>query len=106
MKPRMLTPMLIIAALLAATLPGCVVVPARPHAFVEVGIRPPPPVVVVAPAPRPGYVWAPGYWRWEGERHVWVDGRWIAERRGYHWAPDRWTEHNGRWRYEEGHWER
>jgi hypothetical protein len=75
-----------------------------------VEIAPPPPQVEVLPAPRPGYVWAPGYWAWEGGRHVWVDGRWVGERRGYLWVPDRWVEYrNGRgphWHLERGHWER
>jgi hypothetical protein len=37
---------------------------------------------------------------------VWVNGYWVRERRGYHWAPHRWEEHEGRWRFERGRWER
>jgi WXXGXW repeat (2 copies) len=41
---------------------------------------PPPPVrVEVVPAPRPGYVWAPGYWSWDSGRHIWHEGYWEAE---------------------------
>jgi WXXGXW repeat (2 copies) len=75
-------------------------------AVIDIEIAPPEPRVVVAPPPRPGFVWAPGYWRYEGHRHVWVDGRWIRERRGYRWEPDRWVAHEGRFRYEPGHWVR
>ena len=73
---------------------------------VEVNVAPPPVRVVEVPAPRMGYVWAPGYWNWNGREHVWVEGRWIGERRGQHWVPEDWVEHNGNWRLAQGHWER
>jgi hypothetical protein len=98
------------AVLASATLSACVVAgpPPRRHAVavVDVDVRPPPDRVIVAPAPRRGYVWAPGYWRWNGRTHVWVDGRWMRERRGYHWVPAHWEDHGGRWHFEEGHWAR
>jgi len=28
--------------------------------------------------PVPGFVWACGYWHWDGVRYVWIDGRWQA----------------------------
>ena len=73
---------------------------------VDVDVAPPPERVEVVPAPRAGYVWAPGYWRWERGRHVWVRGYWVRGRRGYHWVPHRWEEHERRWRFEAGHWDR
>ena len=102
---------LCLSAVAALSLGGCVVSgpPARGHAvaFVDIDVRPPPPRVVVVPAPRRGYVWAPGYWRWDGRHHVWVDGRWMREHRGSHWVPAHWEEsRNGRWHFEDGHWER
>lgn len=72
----------------------------------DIQIGPPPPRVIVAPPPRTGYVWAPGYWRWDGHRHVWMDGRWLRERRGHAWVAERWVQHDGRWRFERGHWDR
>jgi hypothetical protein len=75
-------------------------------AVIEVEVAPPAPRVIVAPPPRPGFIWAPGFWAWNGHEHVWRDGRWISERHGYHWVPDRWDEHHGHWRYAAGHWER
>lgn len=30
--------------------------------------------------PRPGMVWACGYWHWESVRYVWVPGRWQVAR--------------------------
>lgn len=73
---------------------------------VDIDVAPPPPRVVVAPPPRVGYVWAPGYWRWNGHRHVWIEGRWVHERRGYHWVPDAWVAVGPHWHYQRGHWER
>ena len=76
----------------------------------NIDIAPPPPQVEVVPAPRPGYVWAPGYWAWQGGRHIWVAGRWVPVHRGYYWVPDRWVEYRGprgpHWHFEPGHWER
>src|ERR1700737_4109419 len=74
--------------------------------FVDIGVAPPPPRVEVAPPPRAGYVWAPGFWEWRGNAHVWIPGRWMGERRGYHWAPDRWEQRGPHWHHERGHWER
>ena len=74
-------------------------------ASIEIEVAPPPSRVVEAPPPRPGFVWAPGYYRWDGHRHVWVDGHFMRERRGAHWVPEHWVEHHGRWRFEPGHWD-
>jgi WXXGXW repeat (2 copies) len=100
---------ILLAAAATAGLSACVVSgPYYPggRAYVDVAIAPPPDRVVIAPAVRPGYVWAPGYWRWDGRRHVWQDGHYMRERRGYHWRPSHWEERNGRYHLEEGHWER
>jgi len=74
---------------------------------IDVDIAPPAAVMEAPPAaPRPGYVWAPGYYRWEDGRHVWVQGRWMAERPGYRWEPDRWEPRGPRYHYVPGHWVR
>jgi WXXGXW repeat (2 copies) len=82
------------------------VAPAFSGVGIDIEIAPPAPRVVVVPPPRPGFVWAPGYYRWDGHRHVWVDGHFIRERRGSHWVPEHWDEHHGRYHFEPGHWER
>ena len=48
--------------------------------IIGIGIPLPPPVAVyeAPPAPAYGYVWAPGYWAWFGNRYIWVRGRYIA----------------------------
>jgi hypothetical protein len=94
----------LLGVLLATMLSACVSSPPRGRAVVDVDVRPPPPRIVVVPAPRRGYVWAPGHWRWSGRHHVWVDGRWVRERPGWRWVPAHWEERRGRWHFEPGHW--
>ncbi len=40
---------------------------------------PPPAVIVERPGPplHAGWVWVPGYYRWNGRRYVWVGGYWA-----------------------------
>jgi hypothetical protein len=73
--------------------------------YLDVDIAPPAPQVEVVPAPRAGFVWAPGYWNYDGHRHVWAKGHWIHERKGHHWVGDNWEQRNGRWHHEVGHWD-
>ena len=97
----------ILCALIAG---GVVALPAVSHAqvslSVNIGVPPPPPRVEAVPPPRSGYVWAPGYWRWEGRRHVWMDGHWERARPGHYWVAERWVQEGRHWRLEPGHWER
>lgn len=85
---------------------------AKAGSHVTVGVRlgvPPPPVRVVhAPPPRHGYVWAPGYWRWEPRvhHHVWVEGYWVRARPGYRYRPARWVHEGHEWRFHHAYWSR
>ena len=65
---------------------------------------PPAPVVEVVPAPRVGFVWAPGFWEWRGGRHFWVTGHYIRHRPGFVYEPGRWADHGGRWAYTRPGW--
>lgn len=69
-------------------------------------VAPPAPMYEVVPVMQPGYVWAPGYWAWNNDRHVWVRGRTIVQRDGYRWAPDRWVQQGGTYVRQPGRWER
>jgi len=80
--------------------------PVHAQVGIDIQIAPPAPRVLVAPPPRPGWVWAPGFWRWDGYRHVWVDGHWMHERRGFHWVPEAWIPRHGRYHFVPGHWVR
>jgi hypothetical protein len=68
---------------------------------------PPPPSPRIEPiVQRPGYVWTPGYWRWVGNRYVWVGGASVRAREGWVWIPHRWVEGpHGERHLEEGHWQ-
>lgn len=79
---------------------------AREVVVVTTRVAPPPPRIERVPSPRVGYVWAPGYWRWNGARHVWVGGYWVRERPGYRWAPARWEHRGPGWYYNRGGWVR
>ena len=94
------------AALVAASL-GSVAVPASAADIgLSINIAPPAPRYEVVPAPRPGYVWAPGYWNWQHNRHVWVAGSWARARPGYVYAQPAWVDRGGRWELQRGGWNR
>jgi WXXGXW repeat (2 copies) len=95
---------LAMVAAVAATTAGVSPAFARDNVSFSINVGPPPPRVEVVAASRSGYVWAPGYWNWNGHKHVWVKGHQMRERHGQRWVPDRWDQHDGRWRLEHGHW--
>jgi hypothetical protein len=79
-------------------------VPASAQAVMVAPMAPPPPRVEVVPAPRDGYVWDQGRWRWEHGRYAWAPGHWQPVRVGYHWVPGHWAQRGPHWRWIEGHW--
>jgi YXWGXW repeat-containing protein len=92
-----------LSALLAASVFAA---PAYAAVSLSINVGPPAPQYEVVPIMQPGYVWAPGYWGWTGDRHVWIRGRSIAQREGYRWEPDRWEQHDRGYVRTTGHWER
>ena len=104
----MLAKKFLVSALMAAGLLGAVATPLPAIAAVDVYVRtaPPPPREERVPAARRGYVWAPGYWNWQGNRHAWAKGHWVKERRGYAYRPHEWVERDGRWQLQRGRWDR
>lgn len=73
---------------------------------INIVVAPPAPMHEVVPMVQPGYVWAPGYWAWNNDRHIWVRGRTIVQRDGYLWVPDRWVQQGGSYVRQPGRWER
>lgn len=74
-------------------------------AVVEVIAPQPPPVRVVEEVtPRPGYVWARGYWHWTGARYVWHRGHWEVARVGYRYVPAHYVRHSDGWHLRIGVW--
>ena len=98
----------LVSMLLAAGMIGGAAIPLQSMAqvSVELNFGPPPPRYEVVPAPRHGYIWAPGYWGWNGHRHVWYEGHWEHARPGYAYRAPQWVERNGRWYHEASRWDR
>lgn len=95
-------------ALTQPTSPSYVYDPgAAPAGEVIVQQAPPEPIVEVRPAtPFTGAVWIPGYWHWNGFRHVWVGGHWSAPRAGWVWEPHHWQPTPRGYVWVRGHWRR
>ena len=78
------------AIALAAALP----LAAHAAISISVNIAPPPlPVYVQPPIPAPGYLWTPGYWRWDpmAADYFWVPGTWVSPPAvGLLWTPGYW----------------
>ena len=98
-----------LAAVLLATVVclGSLARPAQAQLSISIDIGTPPPVqrVEVVHEARPGWIWAPGYWAWDGYRYFWVAGRLMGERPGYVYAPGRWEPRGPHWHYVPEHWE-
>lgn len=75
---------------------------------IVVRIGPPPPrreVIPVRPVEHPGWVWVPGFHRWDGRAYVWVPGHYVEPPRPrVRWVPGHWAERRGGWVWVEGHW--
>jgi hypothetical protein len=93
----------------AAVAPA-LVTPAAAQLDIRIGIAPPAPRYEVVPAPRSGYVWAPGVWTWNGGQYVWRAGHWVDARPGYRYVPERWEPYwaDGRqhWRFVASRWDK
>ena len=81
-------------------------IPLAAQAQVVVRVGPPALRVEPVPAPRAGFVWAPGRWHWVNGRYAWNGGRWLAARPGYRWVPGEWGHRGEGWGYVRGHWVR
>lgn len=95
-------------AALLITISAAVLAPTSASAQVNVNITlgdaPPPLRFESVPAPRAGYIWAPGYWNWDGGRHVWSAGHWERVRRNEVYVRPEWRQEDGRWRFVQGGW--
>ena len=113
------TGLALLAAILAATLSGCIMTPynAQPEAAQappladeadqEQASEPPPPLPVYEqpPCPEEGYIWTPGLWRWGPEGYFWVPGTWVAPPQvGMLWTPGFWALTGAVYVFHAGHW--
>lgn len=92
--------------LLSALLAGAAATPALAQISIQISIAPPQPQYEVIPVLATSQVWAPGYWAWNGERHIWVRGHAILRREGYRWAPDNWRQRGDGYYRQPGYWVR
>jgi hypothetical protein len=78
----------------------------EPPPVAETNVPPPPPQAETQGAPPvPGQTWVPGFWSWNGARHMWNPGHWAAPPQpGMTWEAPKWENRGGRWRFEEGRW--
>lgn len=90
--------------LLSVTLATSMAAQAQVQFSIQVG--PPEPIFELAPPLKAGYAWAPGYWAWNYDRHIWIRGRTIVQRVGYRWQPDRWEQRGNGFYRQPGNWER
>lgn len=96
---------ILIAVMFAGSL-GVAAPPATAAVNVVIRLEPPPMRYERIPSPRRGYVWAPGYWDWRGQRHVWAQGNWMRERPGYTYNRPGWHQRGGNWEIRRGSWAR
>lgn len=80
--------------------------PVQQREYVEIVAPQPPPerIVEVEPVGRPGYVWARGYWHWDGGRYVAAHGHWEQIRPGYRYEHPHWERRGDGWHLRAGGW--
>ena len=75
---------------------------------VRIDVAPPPiPVYEQPMCPSEGYVWVPGYWKYDdyNNEYYWVDGRWVRPARiGWFWTPGYWAANAGYYTWHRGYW--
>lgn len=74
---------------------------------VVVAVAPPPVRVerVTVTRPGPSYVWARGYWDWDGDSWMWIPGRWaVAPVARATWVPAQYVRVSSGYRYVPAHW--
>jgi hypothetical protein len=96
----------IAAMLLTSLLGSAACAAAAPAGRFYLRVGPPAPIAerrVIAPGP--GYVWQPGFYRWEGRRYTWVAGRWDRPPRAHaRWVPAHWAHDHRGWYLVQGSW--
>src|SRR5579884_3990485 len=69
---------------------------------------PPQPAALVPTVPSPGFVWIPGHYNWDPDRHtyVWLVGQYVQRpRENAHWVDGRWQLQPDGLVWVDGHWE-
>jgi hypothetical protein len=78
-------------------------------AQIVVHIAPPPrPEEAAPPIPseHPGWVWQPGYHRWDNDHYTWVAGAYVQPPYEHaHWIEGHWDRRGEDWIWVPGHWD-
>ena len=85
---------------------GLLLAPTAAQAQIYIDVAPPAPRHEAVPAPRKGYVWAPGHYESRHGQYVWRKGEWMRAREGYAYRSPEWQERHGRYEYRPGGWDR
>ncbi|PYL06811.1 MAG: hypothetical protein DME34_08125 [Verrucomicrobia bacterium] len=93
-------------ALAALLLIGLTPASSLAYIGISVGFAPPAIPIYTQPyAPAGGYLWAPGYWAFNGFDYYWVPGYWaLPPRVGFYWTPGYWAYDGGRYFFNDGYW--
>src|ERR1035437_5489364 len=104
---KMLTKKTLVSALFAASIIGVAAMPLPSMAedVISLNFGPPAAQYEAVPVAREGYIWSPGYYNYENDKHVWVKGESVPAREGYTYQPNRWQEKDGHWNLERARWE-
>lgn len=68
--------------------------------------EPKPEVVQIETRPAEGFVWVPGYWRWDADRatYEWVSGTWRRSIPDLVWHPGHWQKAGEGYTWVSGYW--
>ena len=108
MKAVSIKSLLLVATVAAGGLAGLALptaAQAQAYINVQIGTPPPPPRYEVVPAPRPGWVWAPGHYEWAHNNYIWRRGHWLQARPGHAYVPAAWRAQGNRWVYQPPRWD-
>jgi hypothetical protein len=104
--PNSLEDSILVKKIAMALLLAFTLIPAASFAQVVIRIGPPPPVYERrGPPPGEGYVWQPGYHRYDGAHYAWTPGHYEQPpRRGQRWVAHHWVHRHGQYVLVEGYW--
>jgi hypothetical protein len=95
---------MLLGALVASAI-GAIPLQSAAAVSLSIDVAPPPPRYEAVPAPRAGFVWAPGYWDYgSNKRYGWKTGHWERQRAGMAYHADRWEQRDGHWYHQHGGW--
>jgi hypothetical protein len=108
----MLAPFMLTAGCISSTkevvekpVPGPTVVEKEVIVKDQPPMVPTPRVEIRGVPPSPDYVWAPGYWDWNGREWVWISGKWTQlPYPNAAWVPGHWEWNGHEWIWVSGYW--